>query len=295
MIHKNNYIIYPNDNYDIFLIEQFITFSNYSIYLDENIENKQWIIDICNKYNKNYNIKRPLNILCLLSGQRTGSTILIDYLQKKTINTLALSEIYSYYNNNSTYTSSYDCIEGILKNIKINDIENCKNMNEYFKQFEDFANLNNYENIVFKLTLDFNINSNHFTKLDTILDFIKDFNIIYLERNDMECYISKKLAEKNEYANTIYNNISDNFLNMKEFYTFINNKEEYIKLCIPLICKSYYLNYNDIISTPFDIIYKNIFECFKIPYNIEINNSIPLNIKQNTKSYDYFLDLKYWE
>jgi len=54
MIHKNNYIIYPNDNYDIFLIEQFITFSNYSIYLDENIDNKQFIIDICNKYNKKY-------------------------------------------------------------------------------------------------------------------------------------------------------------------------------------------------------------------------------------------------
>jgi hypothetical protein len=54
MIHKNNYIIYPNDNYDIFLIEQIITFSNYSIYLDENIDNKQFIIDICNKYNKKY-------------------------------------------------------------------------------------------------------------------------------------------------------------------------------------------------------------------------------------------------
>lgn len=294
MINKNNYIIYPNE-YDIFLIEQIISFSNYSISLDENIENKQLIIDICNKYNKNYTLKRPLNIVCLLSGQRTGSTLLIDYLQKKIINTLALSEIFNYYNNSLTYPSSYDCIKGILKNIKINNIDNCKNMNEYFKQFEDFANLNNYENLVFKLTLDFNINSNHFTKLDTILDFIKDFNIIYLERNDMECYISKKLAEKNDYANTIYNNISDNFLKIKEFYTFINNKEKYIKLCIPLIRKSYMLNYNDIISTPLDIIYKNIFEHFKIPYNIEINNSIPLNIKQNTKSYDYFLDLKYWE
>ena len=57
IINKNNYIIYHNNNYDIYLIEQLIQINNYVIYIDLYLENKDYIINICNKYNKTFVIK----------------------------------------------------------------------------------------------------------------------------------------------------------------------------------------------------------------------------------------------
>jgi len=57
MVDKKNYIVYPNTKYDKYLIEQLISFSNYIIHIDSRIENKQLIIDMCQKHNKIYTIK----------------------------------------------------------------------------------------------------------------------------------------------------------------------------------------------------------------------------------------------
>jgi GR25 family glycosyltransferase involved in LPS biosynthesis len=57
IVNKNNYIIYPNENYDIFLIEQLLQTLNYNIYINSNLENKDFIVDLCNKYNKMCTIK----------------------------------------------------------------------------------------------------------------------------------------------------------------------------------------------------------------------------------------------
>ena len=57
------------------------------------------IIKICNMHKKEYKIKKPLKIFCILSGQRTGSTMIIDVIQKTSKKIMGLSEIFYHYNN----------------------------------------------------------------------------------------------------------------------------------------------------------------------------------------------------
>lgn len=110
----NNYILhYEKNKYDIYLIDRLIKNKNYIIYID------QTIID--NKINEltdllidtNFEIKNNLDISCIVSGQRSGSTLFIDVLQKYTSDVLALSEIFYFYYK-ETYSSSYDVREGVL-------------------------------------------------------------------------------------------------------------------------------------------------------------------------------------
>jgi hypothetical protein len=297
LINKKNYIIYPNEDYDIYLIERLISLSNYNIYLDLDVNLKKTINVLCNKYNKTAFYKKPLNICCLLSGQRTGSTLLIEYVQKTQPKVLALSEIFNTYHNCFNYNSSYDVCKGILKGNQFTTLNECKNdVCLYFKQFEDLANYEDYEIILFKITLDFNTELQNYTNLNIYLDFIKNFNIIWLTRNDIECYISKILAEKYGYSNNIYETINNNIFSLQELYNFIQRKEKFMNIWMPLIKKSCIINYNEYIKDE-NKLYKTltyIFNYFNISIKLNKNIYCEMNKKQNIHNIYQLCEKKYW-
>ena len=91
--------------------------SNYIVHIDEDYEDKDSIIKICNMHKKEYKIKKPLKIFCILSGQRTGSTMIIDVIQKTSKKIMALSEVFDYYDNKFAYITHHDIV-----NKNFNDI-----------------------------------------------------------------------------------------------------------------------------------------------------------------------------
>jgi hypothetical protein len=284
-------------NFNENLIINNLKIYNYNIYLDLDVNFKKTINVLCNKYNKTAFYKKPLNICCLLSGQRTGSTLLIDYVQKTQPKVLALSEIFYTYHNCFTYNSSYDVCKGILKGKQFTTLNECKNdVCLYFKQFEDLANYEDYEIILFKITLDFNTELQNYTNLNIYLDFIKNFNIIWLTRNDIECYISKILAEKYGYSNNIYETINNNIFSLQELYNFIQRKEKFMNIWMPLIKKSCIINYNEYIKDE-NKLYKTltyIFNYFNISIKLNKNIYCEMNKKQNIHNIYQLCEKKYW-
>lgn len=171
------------------------------------------------------------------------------------------------------------------------------NINEYFNQFIDFAELKNHKKFVFKLTLDFMVNVKKFNFIENILSFINsnNINVYYIDRNDINAYISKKLADKHGYANTIYTHLPEKIFNLKELHHFINNKIEYNNLLHKnlKIKKNIFYDENENIETIIQKI-NEIFE-LNIKYeNIEYKKYIKLNEKQNKFETVTLLDDKYW-
>ena len=106
------------------------------------------IINLCIKHKKVYKVKYPIKIYCLFSHQRTGSTLIIDYIQKTSKKVLALSEIF--FDNNDYSIKTYLTVDD--KN-KTNIDFTKKSIEERFKFniFESFAMLiddNNKEQLV---------------------------------------------------------------------------------------------------------------------------------------------------
>ena len=239
-IIKANYIINEN-SYDIFMLDKLVKRFDYKILIDDSYNYKELLIELCLKYKKKYIIKKPLKVYCLLSHQRTGSTLIIDYIQKTSKTVLALSEIFENYEN------SYDINDknGVLYNFNIvkfnKGVTNCK---EYIQQFIDFAHENDYECLIFKYTFDL-IKKFDIEITDLILDEVKKYNIIYLDRNDTDTYISKQLAEINgTYSNQIYKkNIEMNSELFNEVYKFSIKKSEFLNKYLSHLNKIKYINY----------------------------------------------------
>lgn len=252
-----------------------------------------------------------LRIYCLVSSQRTGSTIIIDYIQKMSCSLLGLSEIFYYYGN-TTYTSSFDCIneKGILYQIPVLSLEELNNdIPLYFKQFTDYALLHKYQGLIFKLTLDFCIDNDQFLYLNDIIEFIQNYNIIYLDRNDLDIYISKKIAEKVGYANSRISEIEDiDRYNIKfdlnEFYFLLSNKNEFINKYMSKFSNIKYINYLSLteniqentifINTILDSFYPNS-KIQHLKYNKDIHNTERFNQKQNMLNNSLLLcNMNYW-
>jgi GR25 family glycosyltransferase involved in LPS biosynthesis len=298
----NNYNIYNAFIYDIFLLERLIA-SNYIVHIDEDYEDKDSIIKICNIHKKEYKIKKPLKIFCILSGQRTGSTMIIDVIQKTSKKIMALSEVFDYYDNKFAYITHHDIVNknGILYNKNIQYNEN-DTISTYFKQFEDIASYMDYDAIVFKWTLDFNREINIHEKFYEILDFVSNTNIIYLDRNLLDCYISRKFAEKYGFSHNKYEGIEDNMFSIKELYLFNKTKEEYMSIIFEKIKNAKCIQYNNIIQNN-DFI-KNVYSIFyQIDNSLQediYNNIFPFKNfadvlpKQNLFEIDELLDNKYW-
>jgi GR25 family glycosyltransferase involved in LPS biosynthesis len=239
---KNNYII-KEHLYDVFILDKIIRNLNYDIVIDKNYKYKKLLIFICNKYKKKYSIKKPIKVYCLFSHQRTGSTLIVDYIQKTSKKIFALSEIFGNF-----YDLSYDITNqnGILYNYNLILLnKNGTNIKEYINQFINIAEDRGYEGLFFKCTFDI-INENiELSNLNLIINNIKKYNIIYLDRNDIDIFISKKLANKN---NTLSNEVYINKLNNDEFkltelYTFLNNKHKFLNTYLSQFNKIKYINY----------------------------------------------------
>jgi len=299
----DNYNILNSLHYDIFLLERLIT-SNYIIYIDENYFDKDSIIKICNMHKKEYNIKKPLKIFCILSGQRSGSTLIIDIIQKTSKKIMALSEVLDFNGDNFNYVSHYDILNknGILynKNIKYDKDDS---VSTYFKQIKDIANYMDYDAIVFKWTLNFEsgININH--KFYEILEFVSNTNIIYLDRNEIDCYISRKFADKYGFSHNKYDEIKDELFSIKELYSFNKNKEEYMSSIFEKFKNVKCIQYNNIIKNN-DFI-QNIYSIFyQIDNSLQediynniypFKNCIDVLPKQNQFLIDDLLSNKYWK
>jgi GR25 family glycosyltransferase involved in LPS biosynthesis len=244
---RNNYIIREN-NYDIFLLDKIVKYINYDVIIDEDYSYRNTIIDICIKNNKNYKVKKPLKIYCLVSSQRTGSTLIIDYIQKTSKTVLALSEIFAKYNN------SYDIKNenGVLYGLPITELcKDLSNINDYVQQFIEIAEEKRYECLFFKYTIDFmdNKNFDNVTNINTIkqvIEKISSYNIIYLDRNEIDVFLSKKLAIKNQsYSNTVYKETLDsNDFDFNSFYEFLKNKHIFLNTYLSRFDKIKYINYN---------------------------------------------------
>jgi hypothetical protein len=240
---KNNYIISEN-LYDVFMLDKITMKIDYNILIDYDYKYKELLINLCVKHKKSYTVKEPIKIYCLFSHQRTGSTLIIDYIQKTSKKVLALSEVI-----NDTYiTSSYDVNNqnGILYKSKLFELKkDASNIKEYINQFIDIAEEKGYEALVFKYT--FNV-INYFdtSNMERLIKEFKNYNIIYLDRNDIDIYISKKLADKNNtYSNKIYGNIlgKDDFNNDK-FILYLQNKHRFLKDFLSKLNNIKYINYN---------------------------------------------------
>lgn len=204
LIIKHDYIV-THDNYDIFLAEQIIKQLDYEIYVDETHFDRASIESLCLKYNKIYKIKTLLKMYCLISSQRAGSTLIIDYIQKSGDRIMCLSEIF-----NDEYPEHYDIKNknGVLYGYTITPLTVTDKLEEYMNQFREIAEYNGKEGIFFKWTLDFlkkDLFSKNKTLFDSIVTRLSSYNIIYLSRDVGESILSKKLAElNNSYSNIPY-------------------------------------------------------------------------------------------
>ena len=232
--HPQDAMITNSDynTHDKFLILQLISNSVCDFYIDSGFEYYEEVIQFCNNYDKKYKIKNKLKINCLISGQRTGSTVLIDYMQKLSKDVLALSEIFSSINGCEFYSSSYDLENdyGILNNKgfkdkfkKLSDT----NLDDYFKLFEDYAIYHNKKLFIFKYTIDFSSELSDHDNMIQVLEIARKNTIIYLDRNSLDSYISKKLADKYGYSNTYYNNVEGVGIIYEELKRFIENKKKF--------------------------------------------------------------------
>lgn len=303
-IQSDHYILYDNDAFDPYLIEQMIQYVPYMISIDVHHRCKNKYLELCKKYNKTLNIKEPLKIICLLSGQRTGSTLIIDYIQKTSSSILALSEIFYYYNNEFTYLNSYDVTNpcGVLFGKTIEPIQN-GDIKTYFKQYEDILFLENKKMLIFKLTIDFNQELTNFMYLDEIIEFICHYPTIFLERNEMDSYISKKCADQYGYSHTIYSNLDNIKFDLKEMYDFIQNNHQFKNTYLPKFKKVTYIDYEmfkptdhkgniDKINNLLHSIDHSITP--DLTYREYFNTKGCFNTKQNPFDTDELLKLEHW-
>jgi len=292
------YIIYGYEQFDSDLMDELLKKCDKVRYISS-YSFKDKLLQRCSKLMKTATVQNlTLDICCLLSGQRTGSTLIIDCIQKMSENTLALSEIFLNYGGYFRYKNSYDVKNenGILYGYDV-VFDNEMKCEDYFKQFEDFAIYRGCKNLVFKLTLSFDSKCSEFWRLDSILQFISKFKVLYLQRNDLECYISTKLAGVYGYSNIEYDkNISNGFFNLIELNSFHENKEIYMRKIYQYLTPHKYIFYKDIISN--NDIAGNINSIFNGIFQIDIINNLAspsiLNKKQNTIGVNYYLDSNFW-
>jgi hypothetical protein len=262
------------------MLDKILKYINYDVIIDEDYSLKNTIIEICEKNKKNYKIKPAFKIYCLFSHQRTGSTLITDYIQKTSKKIFGLSEIFF------NYINSYDATNknGILYGANLFKFEtDASNIKEYINQFVYIAQEKGYESLIFKFTFDA-INEFNVPSIDIIINELTNYNIIYLDRNDIDIFISKKLAEKNKtYSNEVYSQkIDETEFNFADFSLFLQKKYEFLNNYLHRFKSIKYINYNFIKEDNHEhnISYiNNLFNSF---------NSIDVEYLKYEKYYEYY-------
>jgi hypothetical protein len=234
-------------------------------------------------------------IWCIVSGKRTGSTLIIDYLQKcnpKTV--LALSEIF---NLDNTYMESFDMTDkkGILYPHRGAFRKNTGDYEGYFRQFIDFATSRfGTTKLIFKYTIDFLYDYEFFmTQYDKVFNLFREKNIriVYLNRNEPESYVSHKLALVYGFSNTVYSDIPPGIFDLKELHLFSANKHAFEARLFRDLRVDKILDYAMITKNHEENL-ALIHDVFGLKEEACLFDTI--NKKQNEFSYESILDTKNW-
>lgn len=254
---------------DIYIIERIVSMPNSYILCDDTFYMMHTLENMCEKYNKSLTVKRKLDNYCIISTQRSGSTMIIDTLQKRNINYLTLSEVFQ----DKYVKVGYDInnSNGILhdKLIGINTYSNVPDIREYFKQFEDYAEYNGFEGIVCKYTFDLDMPLHKDADFDKFKPLMEQFKIIVLYRNDMDSFISKHFARMYSYSNEVYKSINNVSFDIKKLYEYTKTKDTYMNVI---------LKGNVYQHVHYDEIVNDVFGHIKIPFN-RINDNLLLHTK----------------
>jgi len=189
--------------------------------------------------------KPTIQFYCLLSGQRSGSTFIIDYLQKTMMyhHVLPLSEIL---NLDNAYLRSYDMTQGIFKSIKhvFHPFQN-QEYGPYFAQFVEYAESKlDTQVLLFKYTLNYLNDFDAFMEqFPQILGILKSCKIIFLNRMEMESYVSLQLAQRFGFSHTQYTSVKDDFFKKEQFIQYCRNKHKFESQCFSVLPIHHYLDY----------------------------------------------------
>jgi hypothetical protein len=219
--------------------------------------------------------------VCILSFGRSGSTLLIDAIQKYSSNVFSLSEIL-----NQNYINHYDIspngIIGKHNKYNINELTTYSNIIDYINQFITIADDLNYKYFIFKYIIEYDID-----KLTNIINLLEqqNFKFIFLDRNIIDIYISDQIAKKiNKYTLVDTTNIKID-IHFKKLYNFLGTKTKFT---------NYIFNIKNIVFTSYEDMFldksdneiiNNINNLFKKIFNTDINyliqNKLKLMEKQN--------------
>lgn len=239
--------------------------------------------------------KKQPEVWCLVSGKRTGSTLVVDYLQKCNPRTvLALSEIF---NLDNAYMDSFDVTNerGVLFSYRHLFRENTGDDEAYFRQFLEFA-ASRFETtrLVFKYTVDFLYDYEAFmARHDAVFRLLREYDtrIVYLNRNELESYVSHKLALVYGFSNTVYPGVPPGIFDLKELHTFTANKHAFEARFFRETRIERFLDYA-MISEDHEENLAWIHNVFGLEQEACFFDTI--NRKQNTIPYEVLLDRKNW-
>jgi len=230
--NKENVLInsYNYKCLDVSLVVQLIKNYNYDIFIDDNFYDMSTITNICNLNNVSYKIKNRLKINCLIDNKEydfSKISPIVDILQKTSKNILVLNNIFNFNNN---VLNKYDTLYGL--NIeKFTGNFKCQKVINYFKQFEDFATLQD------KTILLFNLNN---TLLENVIDFIEIIKPKMICLSYSNILHNLKYNENFKHNQIYYTDLETNILNkvvtpldmpekINELFNLVNNTNiEYV-------------------------------------------------------------------
>lgn len=270
-----------------------------TVYIDADFPYLQEVSKLLTNYNKTYSIKNVLKKNVCISGQRTGSTMIVDCIQKLSNNVLALSEILYFLRGNETYHKHYDIVNenGVLYNsLLANTFVNLNKDNfvEYLKQFEDYAVYENKDVLFFKYTLDFTVSPMEHDLFFDALEYLKSnaYNILNLKRDNIDCFISKKAASIYGYSHNTYTALSLELFQRDEYLNFVANEKSYQQILLPYLNPKIIRDYNQISRNIVDEINNLLCELNDTPnknyldklyYNLFLQNAGNMMLEKQNK------------
>lgn len=244
----DNYILFYDNNYDIFLLNKLLHSPGYDIIVDKICILETELINILCGTNYSVNsTTNKLKISCILTNDNNRNINISNYLKSDEF--LLFNDIFDFYDKNETYSKSIDSQLGVLKNIKLFKLTE-ENIEEYFQQFIDYTENCNCSNLVIRLTFDFNIDPDRFINLKNIINLLikNNVNFYYLYIDDLDKVISNKLSNIYTSTKKTYKELLDELPEINKINNINNNKFKYTQLINTFINSYTYLDYNSMFN-----------------------------------------------